>query len=136
MTESSLPEPPGRPIRKWPVITGSAVLVLGALLLALWVARPAEPAVVVYEVFGEAGGATVTYSTFDRNGSATREVELTSFPWYQELRVAGDDVHDGVFTVTIGPAGGSVGCKVGVDGVERRSATATGALTSALCGGF
>ncbi|CCH35191.1 MmpS family transport accessory protein [Actinosynnema sp. NPDC047251] len=136
MTESALPEPPERPTRHWPVITGSAVLVLGALVLALWVARPEEPSVVVYEVFGEAKSATVTYSTFDRNGSTTQEVELTSFPWSRELRVVRDDVRGGVLTVTIGPDGGSVGCKVGVDGVERRSATATGPFTSALCGGF
>ncbi|MEV0682111.1 MmpS family transport accessory protein [Actinosynnema sp. NPDC050436] len=136
MTESALPEPAGRPARRWPVITGSALLVLGALILALWVARPEEPSVVVYEVFGEAGSATVTYSTFEGEGGGTRQVELTSFPWHQELRVEQDAVHDGVLTVTVGPDGGSVGCRVDVDGVERRSATATGPFTSALCGGF
>lgn len=132
MTDS---EPAERPARKWPVITGSAVLVVGTLVLALWVARPDDPSVVVYEVFGEAGTATVTYSTFDPQGSATRSVELTSFPWHKELRVDGD-VRDGVLTVTIGPGGGAVACRVDVNGEQRRSATATGALTSARCDGF
>ncbi|MBB5954812.1 hypothetical protein FHS29_001382 [Saccharothrix tamanrassetensis] len=136
MTEAALPDPHGRPARRWPVVAGAAVLVLGAVALAVWAARPADPpSVVVYEVSGEARDATVTYSTFDEEGSATRQVELTSFPWYQEVRVDGE-VSGGVLTVTIGPTGGSVACKISVDGVERKSATATGPLTSALCNGF
>ncbi|MBW4715927.1 MmpS family transport accessory protein [Saccharothrix obliqua] len=120
--------------RKWPVITGSVVLVLGAAVLALWVARPDDPSVVVYEVFGEVRSATVTYSTFDE-GNPTHREELTAFPWQKKLLVEGD-VIGGVLTVTIGPDGGSVACRVGVNGEERRAATATGPLTSALCSNF
>ncbi|WP_433265888.1 MmpS family transport accessory protein [Actinosynnema sp. CS-041913] len=136
MAEADLPGPDGRPAQRWPVLVGAAVLVLGALALAVWVARPADqPSVVVYEVSGETRRATVTYSTFDERDSPTRQVELTTFPWYRELRVDGD-VSDGVLTVTIGAEGGSVACKISVDGVERKAATATGPLTSALCNGF
>ncbi|WP_309118035.1 MmpS family transport accessory protein [Saccharothrix sp.] len=134
MTEPDLPES-DKPARKWVVIAGSAALLLGALVLAFWVARPEPRSVVVYEVSGEAARATVVYSTFAEDGEAVREVELTSFPWHAELTVVGE-VRDGVLTVTIGPEGGSVGCKVSVDGVERRAATASGAFTSAFCSGF
>jgi hypothetical protein len=134
MTEPDLPES-DQPARKWVVIAGSVVLVLGALVLAFWVARPEHRSVVVYEVSGEAAEATVVYSTFAEEGARTREVRLTTFPWRAELSVAGE-VRDGVLTVTVGPEGGSVGCKVSVDGVERRAATASGPRTTALCSGF
>lgn len=134
MTEPGPPES-DKPARKWPVIAGSVALVLTALALAFWVARPEQRSVVVYEVSGEAVRATVVYSTFAEEGEALREVELSSFPWRAELAVSGE-VRDGVLTVTVGPEGGSVGCKVSVDGVERRSATASGPNTSAFCSGF
>jgi Mycobacterium membrane protein len=131
MTESDLPDPTGRPARRWPVIVGSVLLVTGALALALWVARPDDPpAVVVYEVSGDAPSATVVYSTFTAEG--TKAEELTSLPWRARLTVAGG-AESGVLNVTIGPEGGAVGCRVTVNGVERRSATATGAQTRALC---
>ncbi|GAA1334173.1 MmpS family transport accessory protein [Saccharothrix algeriensis] len=134
MTEAELPQHQGRPARRWPVIAGSAALVLGALVVAVWLARPADPpAVVVYDVSGEARSATVTYSTFDER--RTSRVELTSFPWRHELLVDGE-VSGGVLMVTIGAGGGSVACRIRVDGVERKSATAAGPSASALCNGF
>jgi hypothetical protein len=39
-------------------------------------------------------------------------------------------------TVTAGQDGGSVACKITVDGVEKKSATGSGAFSSALCSGF
>ncbi|MEU7525742.1 hypothetical protein AB0A74_08425 [Saccharothrix sp. NPDC042600] len=135
MTEPDPPES-DKPARKWIVIAGSVALVLSALALAYWAARPEQRSVVVYEVSGEAVRATVVYSTFaEDEGNALREVELSSFPWRAELSVPGE-VRNGVLTVTVGPEGGSVGCKVSVDGVERRSATASGPNTSAFCSGF
>ncbi|MFD1148119.1 MmpS family transport accessory protein [Saccharothrix hoggarensis] len=128
MTESELSERPGR---RWPVITASAVLVLGALALALWISAPRPPVRIVFQVSGTAAQATVTYSTF--RGDETRREELTSLPWRMEL-VTGDEPDHGVLTVTIGPDGGDVACEVTVADAVRRSATATGARTSALCG--
>jgi hypothetical protein len=127
MTESDLPE---RPARKWPVIAASAALVAGALALVLWTTTPGSPVLVVYQVSGTAARATVTYSTFQ--GGETHQEELTALPWRMELVTAGEPEH-GVLTVTIGPDGGDVACEVRVAEVERRSATATGATTSALC---
>ena len=128
MTEPDLPE---RPARKWLVIVASAALVVGALALVLWTTAPEPPVRVVYEVTGTAPRATVTYSTFQ--GDQTRREELTDLPWRLELLATGEPEH-GVLTVTIGPGGGAVACEVRVADVERRSATAKGPHTSALCG--
>ncbi|MCE7000128.1 hypothetical protein LZG04_35725 [Saccharothrix sp. S26] len=128
MTES---DPSERPARKWLVIAASALLVVGALALVLWTTAPEPPVRVVYHVTGTATRATVTYSTFQ--GDQTRQEELTELPWRMELLATGEPEH-GVLTVTIGPGGGDVACEVRVAEVERRSATATGEHTSALCG--
>lgn len=124
-------DPPVRKGRKWLVITASAALVVGALALVVWTAAPEPPVRVVYQVSGTAPGATVTYSTF--HDDETRQEELSGLPWRMELVTTGEPDH-GVLTVTIGPDGGDVACEVRVAGVERRSATATGPRTSALCG--
>ncbi|MGM1059133.1 MmpS family transport accessory protein [Saccharothrix sp. Mg75] len=130
------PERPARPrFRTWSVVAGAAALVIGAVALVLWTTRPVPPVRVVYEVRGAVERATVTYSTFQRDGTGTRREELTALPWRKEL-VVPDEPVGGVLTVTIGQGGGDVACEVTVDGVERRSATATGAHASALCDGF
>ncbi|MFD7653876.1 MmpS family transport accessory protein [Actinosynnema sp. NPDC059797] len=129
MTETDPPEPR---VARWFVLAGCAVLVAGAVVLAVRAAAPGPPVRVVYDVTGNAERATVTYTVED---GGTRREELTSFPWHEELTVPAEVEHR-VLTVTIGPAGGDVACQVAVDGVEQRSATATGAHTSALCGGF
>jgi hypothetical protein len=128
MTET---DPPGRTGRWWLVIAASAALVVGAVALVRWTTVPDPPVRVVYQVSGTAAQATVTYSTFQ--GDETRRQELTRLPWRLEL-IAVEEPEHGVLTVTIGPAGGDVACEVSVADVERRSATATGAHTSALCG--
>ena len=45
-------------------------------------------------------------------------------------------VYIGAFTVTTGEAGGSVTCKVTVDGKETKKATASGEFAVASCTGF
>jgi hypothetical protein len=125
------PDPPRRQGRKWPVIVASATLVVGAVALVVWTTTPEPPVRVVYQVSGSAERATVTYSTF--RGEETHQEELTALPWRMELVATGEPDH-GVLTVTIGPDGGDVACEVRVADIERRSATATGAHTSALCG--
>jgi hypothetical protein len=126
------PDPPERQSRrKWLVVTASVALVVGAIALVVWTTAPEPPVRVVYQVSGTAERATVTYSTF--RGGETRREELTALPWRMELLATGEPDH-GVLTVTIGPAGGDVACEVRVAEVERRSATAKGPHTSALCG--
>ncbi|ATE57470.1 MULTISPECIES: hypothetical protein [Actinosynnema] len=122
--------------RRWLVVSAASLLLLGALVGAVLVNGPSAPrsATVVYEVTGEAGHATVVYSTFDDGGVSTGQEELSSLPWRREVTAPGDA--RGVLTVTIGEQGGEVGCQVSVDGVERRSASASGPGSSAFCGGF
>ncbi|WP_447004544.1 hypothetical protein ACRAKI_33920 [Saccharothrix isguenensis] len=128
MTESDLSE---RPDRRWLVITASVALVLGALVLVLLTDSPDPPVRVVYHVSGSVTGVTITYSTFA--GDETRQEELSTLPWRIEI-IAPDEPDHGVLTVTIGPGGGNVACEVRVADAVRRSATATGPHTSALCG--
>ncbi|QFZ23512.1 hypothetical protein [Saccharothrix syringae] len=129
-TEPTEPEPERRSGR-WLVVAACAVLVAGAVALVLWVTAPDPPVHLVYDVTGTAERVTVTYST----AGGTHREELAELPWHQELTVP-EKPEPGVLTVTIGPQGGDVACQVLVDGEERRSATATGARTSALCDGF
>ncbi|PRY43514.1 MmpS family transport accessory protein [Umezawaea tangerina] len=127
-------------------IAGVVLSALGLLVCVLWVAVFGQAAsdldeqadreqVVVYEVTGDAPSATVTYSTFSDGTSASSQETVTTLPWRKELTVKGL-LSGGSLTVTTGQDGGSVGCKITVDGVEKKSATGNGAFSSALCGGF
>jgi Mycobacterium membrane protein len=127
-------------------IAGAVLSLLGLVVCVLWTAlfgavatevdkQADQEQVVVYEVSGDAAGATVTYSTYSDGNSATSQEALTSLPWRKELKVKGL-LSGGTLTVTAGQEGGSVACRITVDGVEKKSATGTGAFSSALCGGF
>ena len=85
--------------------------------------------VLVYEVTGDAA-ATVRYST-----SAGVEEEVTALPWTKEFTVMGAFT-GGTLDVTTGPDGGTVTCRVTVDGVEKRTATASGPNAVAECSDF
>jgi hypothetical protein len=133
----------GRATNKSLAIAGVVLSALGLLVCVAWVAifgtvvndDATKQQVVVYEVSGDAPNATVTYSTFGDGGSATSQEKLTTLPWRKELTVKGL-LSGGTLTVTAGSEGGSVACKISVDGVEKKAATGTGAFTSALCSGF
>ncbi|MFD0199229.1 MULTISPECIES: MmpS family transport accessory protein [Saccharothrix] len=85
--------------------------------------------VLVYEVTGDAA-ATVRYST-----SAGVEEEVAALPWTKEFTVMGA-FRGGTLDVTAGPDGGTVTCRVTVDGVEKRTATASGPNAVAACSDF
>jgi hypothetical protein len=127
-------------------VAGAVLSVLGLIVCVLWtlffgavaneVDKQADKEqVVVYEVTGDSVGATVTYSTFSDGASATSQETVASLPWRKELTVKGL-LSGGTLTVTAGQDGGSVACKITVDGVEKKSATGSGAFSSALCSGF
>ncbi len=127
-------------------IAGAVLSVLGLIVCVLWTAlfgaaanefddQAGKEHVVVYEVSGDAAGATVVYSTYSEGNGATSQETLAELPWRKEMAVKGL-VSGGTLTVTTGAGGGSVACKITVDGVEKKSATGTGAFSSALCSGF
>lgn len=127
-------------------IAGVVLSALGLLVCILWVAvfgaavsdideQADKEHVVVYEVSGDAVGATVTYSTFSEGNSSTSQETLTTLPWNKTLTVKGL-ISGGTLTVSTGSEGGSVACKITVDGDEKKAATGTGAFSSALCSGF
>ena len=82
---------------------------------------------------GDAKTADVGYSTFEqaaRSGVETGAV----VPWTKTVEATG--LFIGAFTVTTGEEGGSVTCKVVVDGKEVKTATAAGEFAVASCTGF
>ncbi|XVS63983.1 MmpS family transport accessory protein [Actinosynnema sp. CA-299493] len=98
--------------------------------------RADKGAVLLYEVTGDALGATVSYSTFGATGSAaTAEEEVAALPWTKEFTVKGLS-HGGTLDVTTGADGGTVTCEVTVDGVARKTATASGPNAVASCSDF
>ncbi|MGV9363477.1 MmpS family transport accessory protein [Amycolatopsis sp. NPDC003731] len=90
---------------------------------------------IVYEVSGDAKVADVVYSTFDRDTILINTEAGAAVPWTKTVEATGF-LAGSQFTVTAGPDGGSVSCKVTVDGKEAKTATAAGAGAIASCTGF
>ncbi|CCH35190.1 MmpS family transport accessory protein [Actinosynnema sp. NPDC047251] len=87
---------------------------------------------VVYEISGTAARASATYTTYSGGDSSSNKEEITKLPWTKEVTVTGLLSGAGLAAMT-GPEGGSVTCKISVDGVEKKTATATGASAVAAC---
>ncbi|HEY0805939.1 MAG TPA: MmpS family transport accessory protein [Pseudonocardiaceae bacterium] len=87
-----------------------------------------------YDAGGTAKTATVTYSTFSISGSADGQQD-TALPWHKDVQATGFG-KGGILTVTAGTDGGTVTCKVTVNGVVQKTATASGAFASATCSNF
>jgi hypothetical protein len=88
-----------------------------------------------YDVTGDAKGATVTYSSFDGNGGSTNQETASTLPWHKDLQAKGL-FSGGSLTVSAGADGGTVTCKVTVNGKESKTATASGPFATASCAGF
>ncbi|MCE7000127.1 MmpS family protein [Saccharothrix sp. S26] len=86
-----------------------------------------KSSVLVYEVTGDALTATISHAA-----SATVEQEVAALPWAKEFTVMGE-FGGATLDVTTGADGGTVTCRVTVDGVERRTATASGPHAVARC---
>ncbi|NUT45731.1 MAG: DUF4190 domain-containing protein [Saccharothrix sp.] len=130
--------------------SGVAVSALGLAVSVLWAAmfgRAASDAerafeqleaeadresALVFEVTGDAPKAVVGYSTSD---DEPQEHEITAFPWSKEFTVKGL-VRGGTLHVRTGADGGTVTCRVTVDGVEQRTDTASGPNAFASCSDF
>lgn len=90
---------------------------------------------ITYEVTGDAKTATVTYSSFGGGNSATNQESLTQLPWHKEVQAKGV-LAGGTLSVMTDENGGTVSCKVTVNGKEAKTATGTGPFASAICAGF
>lgn len=132
----------GHATNKGLAIAGLVVSVVGLVICILWVAvwnkavddvneEANREAVIVYEITGDAPSADVTYSTYGDEMTTNQET-VTQLPWRKEVTTTGI-VKEGQLIVSTGVDGGSVTCKVTVDGKEVKTATASGTFAMATC---
>jgi hypothetical protein len=132
----------GRATNKGLAIAGLVVSIVGLVMCILWAAvlgkaandveqEANRVAVIVYEVSGDATDVDVTYTTFG-DTAATNQETVATLPWSKEVKTTGL-VKEGQLIVSVGQGGGSVTCKVTVDGKEIKTATASGPLAMATC---
>lgn len=132
----------GRATNKGLAIAGLVVSIVGLVVCILWVAvwnkavddvneEANREAVIVYEVSGDAPSADITYSTYGDEMTTNQET-VTKLPWRKEVTTTGI-VKDGQLIVSTGADGGSVTCKLTVDGKVVKTATASGAFAMATC---
>jgi Mycobacterium membrane protein len=133
----------GRATNKGLSIAGLAVSIIGLIVCILWAVvwkqaadevneEANREAVIVYEVTGDAAGVSVTYSVFNEDDFSTKDETVATLPWTKEVKTKGY-VKEGQLIVTTGEAGGTVTCKITVDGKEVETATATGPFEMATC---
>lgn len=126
-------------------LAGAVMSVVGLVICIVWVAGTSKVAndinqeanktvTISYDATGTAKDATVTYSTFSDNGSSEGQLD-TKLPWHKDVTAKGL-AKGGVLSVTAGADGGTVSCKVTVDGAVQKTETASGAFATATCGGF
>lgn len=124
-------------------IAGLVVSVIGLVICILWAVvwkqaadevneEANREAVIVYEITGDAANVDVTYSVFTENDVTTKDETVATLPWSKEVKTKGY-VKEGQVIVTTGEAGGTVTCKITVDGKEVETATATGPFEMATC---
>lgn len=136
-----VPPPPPKKRRVWPWVLLGVVLLLAGGCAALIVGVVNEvdketkrEVTVTYEVTGDAKGVTVTYSTYSDGHLSQNQVTDVDPPWREEEKTTGF-VKGGSLIVSTGASGGTVHCKVTVDGTTR-TATASGTVATATCDGF
>ncbi len=126
-------------------IAGLAVSVVGLVICILWVAvfnkaatdvvnQANKTVTISYDAGGTAKNATIDYSAFS-NGSFSDSTEQAPLPWHKDVKATGL-LSGGTLTVTAGADGGTVTCKVTVDGQVKKQVSATGPLAMASCDGF
>jgi hypothetical protein len=136
----------GKATNKGLAIAGAVLSVIGLVICILYAAvfttavntvndQQNQVSSVGYDVTGDAKGATVTYSSFDGNGSSVNQETAGQLPWHKNLQAKGL-FSGGSLTVTAGANGGTVTCKVTVNGKASKTATASGPFATASCDGF
>lgn len=127
-------------------IAGLVVSVVGLVICILWTVafgaavdgvnkEANHVATIDYDVTGTAPGASVTYSVFSSSKNATNQEQGISLPWHKEIKTDGLG-KSGTLTVMTGAEGGTVTCKVTVDGAVAKTATAKGQFAAATCDNF
>ena len=135
----------GRATNKGLALAGVILSVIGLVVCVLWVAvfdkaaddiskQANEVVTISYDAGGSSKGALVTYSTFSGNGTSEGQ-ETTNLPWHKDVKATGFG-KGGIMTVSAGLNGGSVSCKVTVNGVVQKTSTASGVGASATCSNF
>jgi hypothetical protein len=136
----------GKATNKGLSIAGLAVSVIGLVICIVWATVITKTANdindeanrtvdVSYEVTGDAKDVDISYSTFDANNVSPHEEHAATLPWSKKVQSKGL-IKGGTLLVTAGEAGGTVTCKVTVDGKEAATDTASGPLAIATCAGF
>ena len=126
-------------------IAGMVLSIIGLVICILWVAvftKAATDAVnqstathtISYDVTGDAKNATIDYSSFS-GGSYADSTQQVSLPWHKDEKATGLFAGS-TLTVTPGLDGGTVTCKVTVDGQVKKQETASGAGAVASCSNF
>lgn len=125
-------------------IAGLVLSIIGLVICILWVVAFGKAASDVvnqthsisYDAGGDAKGASIDYSTWSDNGTDTNESSSNAtLPWHRDVQAKGI-LSGGELIVTAGVDGGTVTCKVTVDGQIKKQATATGPLATADCTNF
>lgn len=123
-------------------VAGLTFSAMGLFVCVVWVAgtvngmnNPADEVTEVhYAATGTARDATITYSAFGDNGSATNQ-ESATLPWSKDVHIEGL-LKGSSLTIATGSNGGDVTCAVIVNGKETRTSKASGPFAIASCDGF
>lgn len=127
-------------------IAGLVVSIVGLVFCILWAAafgkaandineEANRKATVVYEVTGDATNVTISYTTFGGGDMTTNQETAAALPWNKTMDVTGLG-KGGSLTVMAGTDGGTVTCKVTIDGKQAKTGTAVGPGAIASCAGF
>jgi len=136
----------GRATNKGLSIAGIILSVLGLVVSIVWVVvigqvisdvkdQSAQQHTIVYEVGGDAKAVDIQYTTFDEHAVTTDGQDATTLPWTKTVQAKGL-LSGGQLTASTDAQGGTVTCKVSVDGKVTKTATASGPLAMAICSGF
>lgn len=136
----------GKATNKGLSIAGLVVSIVGLVICIVWtvavgsavneVNKEADHvATIEYDVTGTAKAATINYSVFSTSKNSTNEEEGVALPWHKEIQTDGLG-KGGTLTVMTGADGGTVTCKVTVDGTVSKTSTAKGKLATATCDNF
>lgn len=134
-----------RATNKGLAVAGIVLSLVGLVICVLWVVAFGKAvndinnevnrvATISYEVNGDAKNVTISYTTFGDQVTTNQETAAT-LPWSKSIDTKGF-AKGGSLTVMAEPDGGTVSCKVVIDGKDAKTGTASGPGAIASCSGF